>query len=302
MSPLDPLRLGKVRLAPGDWYLSPGYNGPLSRSCPKIITIHDLNHIDRPENGSFAKTVFYKTILTSVARSSAAILTVSDFSKSRIVEWFDIDESRVFNVGNGVSEVFFDRPVMSGGAVSRPYFICVSNRKGHKNEASLFRAFASCKASKEADLYMTGEPDELTTKVINSLRLDGRVRFVGKVSDLELADYYRQSAALLFPSLYEGFGLPILEAFACGVPVVTSNLTSMPEIAGSAALLVDPHDCDDIARGIDLVYFSQELRQNLIDMGRSRAAHFSWDGVAARIKDAVGEVNKVGAAGLLKWE
>jgi glycosyltransferase involved in cell wall biosynthesis len=287
MSPLDPFKLGMfgLRAAAGDWLLSPGYNGPIVSRMPFIFTIHDLNHIDRPENSGLDKRLYYRTVLRRLTRRARAILTVSDFSRDRIADWFELDRSVVFNVGNGVSEVF--SPFGSRHDAGTDYVLCVSNRRGHKNEPTLLRSFALARLPATVALILTGEPTPELVSLAASLGIAERLRFTGRVSEDNLAALYRGALFLVFPSLYEGFGLPIVEAFACGTPVITSNVTSMPEIAADAALTVDPLNERSIAFAMDELYASPALRDDLAARGRRRAALYTWDAVAQRVLAAI---------------
>jgi glycosyltransferase involved in cell wall biosynthesis len=152
-------------------------------------------------------------------------------------------------------------------------------------------AFARSALPSSLKLVLTGEPSENLEELARTLGVSGRVAFAGRVSEDELAALYRGALFLVFPSFYEGFGLPIIEAFACGTPVITSNVTSMPEIAGDAALLVDPHDVDAIAEAMVRLASSPELRKTLVARGYERIGTFSWDAVAERVKAAVAAVD-----------
>lgn len=291
MSPFDILRLSWILLPTrnGDWFLSPGYNAPLITRSPYVFAIHDLNHIDRSDNSNIFKRMYYQLILRRLCHRARAILTVSDFSKQRIVDFFGVDASRVFNVGNGVSESFKSdgpRHELPGG-----YVLCVSNRRGHKNEEGLLHAFARATLPHDLKLVLTGEANDRLVELARSLGISNRLVFSGKVSEADLGALYRGALFLAFPSFYEGFGLPIVEAFACGTPVITSNLTSMPEIAGDAALLVNPHDVDEIALAMRRLHSSAELRANLIERGYQRVGEFSWDAVALRVQDVIHSVD-----------
>jgi glycosyltransferase involved in cell wall biosynthesis len=291
MSPLDTLRLSWAMLFArrDDWLLSPGYNAPLITHLPYVFAIHDLNHIDRNDNSSVVKRLYYRLVLRRLCRRARAVLTVSEFSKQRIVDWFGLDAARVFNVGNGVSESF--RPDGPRHVVYGGYVLCVSNRRGHKNEEGLLQAFARAPLPADLKLVLTGEASEGLNELARSLGIGDRLVFSGKVSEADLGALYRGAVFLVFPSFYEGFGLPIVEAFACGTPVITSNVTSMPEIAGDAALLVNPHDVDEIAQAMVRLHGSTELRSSLVARGHRRVAAFSWDAVARRIQAAVQAVD-----------
>jgi glycosyltransferase involved in cell wall biosynthesis len=291
MSPFDPFlqSLLFVKYNSNTWFLSPGYNAPLFSKIPYILTIHDINHIDRPENSSFLKRLYYSTVLKRLCKNSRAILTVSNYSKDRISDWFYISKDKIFNVGNGVSEIFYQSEKKSRN--NDDYVLCVSNRRGHKNEKSVLVSFAKSLLPPTFKLVLTGSRTSELHNLAQSLGISERIIFTGRISELELADLYSGAFLLLFPSFYEGFGLPIAEAFASGTPVITSNVTSMPEIAGDAALLVNPNAIDEIISAINQLYESPQLRTTLIERGRDRAKSFSWDAVAEKVRAAVHSVD-----------
>lgn len=264
------------------------YIPPLFSRVPYVFTIHDLNHLERCENSSFLKRLFYNTIIKNGCIRSAKIITVSEFSKNQIVNWCKVNPTKVINVGNGVSKIFNKDIVCHSPGYD--YFLCVSNRKGHKNELRLIEAFSESSINYGIKLLLTGNPSPELIKFIKDLDVEDRIVFSGFVPDDKLPSYYRGSLGLLFPSFYEGFGLPVVEAMACGVPVLTSNTTSLPEVAGDAALLVNPESLDEIRSGIERLYFDQVLRSELIAKGFERAKSFSWDDVAQRVQAVLDEV------------
>lgn len=290
-SPFDSfvISLILVQYYSNDWFLSPGYNAPILTRMPYILTIHDINHIDRPENSSFLKRLYYSTVLKRLCKNSRAILTVSNFSKDRISDWFNISKDKIFNVGNGVSEIFYQSEKKTRN--NDDYVLCVSNRRGHKNEKSVLESFAQSLLPHTFKLVLTGSRTSELCNLAQSLGISERIIFTGHISESELADLYSGAFLLLFPSFYEGFGLPIAEAFASGTPVITSNVTSMPEIAGDAALLVNPSATNEIISAINQLYESPQLRTTLIERGRERAKFFSWDAVAAKVRAVVHSVD-----------
>lgn len=290
-SPVDPFVLSAalVSYAKNCIYFSPGYNGPFFSIGRYVVTIHDLNHIDRTENSSFLKRIYYRFILRRVCLNAAAIFTVSQFSRDRIMEWAGISGDNLFVVGNGVSSRF--SPFGNGSDLNFSYVLCVSNRKGHKNEKGALLGFLKANLPNEVKLVFTGEPDDFIANTIDELDALDRVHFTGRVSEEELAALYRSAILLLFPSFYEGFGLPIIEAFASGTPVITSDITSMPEIAGDAALLVDPYNVDEISQAVQKMYFSAQLREECIRKGFMRVADYSWDAVAERVSSVFDNLN-----------
>jgi glycosyltransferase involved in cell wall biosynthesis len=206
------------------------------------------------------------------------VLTVSEFSKQEILEWAGLPEEKVLVVGNGVGSEF--SPEGKRHVPGYPYLFYVGNFKPHKNLERLLKAFARSGLPGEVRLLCTGNPDEPSLRLIRDMGLENCVIFKGVIPDEELPAYYRGALALVFPSLYEGFGLPALEAMACGTPVVTSGITALPEVVGDAAVVVDPYDVESIAWGIRRVVEDNTLREELCRKGIERAKHFSWDRTA----------------------
>lgn len=290
MDAAEPFRLALALCSQpaGGLFFSPGYNAPIRCRLPYVFTVHDLNHIDRPENSSFAKRLYYSSILRPSCRRAARVLTVSEYSRKRIVEWSGVSESQVVNVGNGVGSDFAPHGPMFKSGV--PYFLCVSNRRPHKNELRVVSALAAASLPSDVGLVLTGQPTAELQSHIQASGMADRVRFAGTVSDAELASLYRGALALVFPSLYEGFGLPVVEAMACGTPVITSTTTALPEVAGDAALLVDPMSTEAIAVAIEHIYAQPELRLRLRDAGLTRATQFDWSAVAERVMTAMADI------------
>lgn len=286
-SPLDPLRLtlAMLRLPRDTCVFSPGYNAPLVPVRPYLFVLHDLNHLDRPENSSLAKRLYYRLVIRRACRFAHRVLTVSEFSRRRIVEWSGLPGERVVNVGNGVDEAFNPQVVPQKFPVR--YLFCVGSRKAHKNEGRLLEAFARARIDTDIHLLLTGDADRPTAALCEKLGLAARVDFIGRVAEEDLPRWYRGAIALAFPSLYEGFGLPVVEAMACGTPVLTSATTALPEVAGDAALLVDPLSVDEIAAGIERLCDDASLREELRRRGLERARRFRWEDVATRVESVL---------------
>lgn len=268
--------------------ISPSFIPPIFSRCSYIFTIHDLNHLDIKANDGVLKTFFYNYIIKIGCRRAEKILTVSEFSRHRIIEWSGVSPDQVVNVGNGLDPSF--TPNAAHYVPGYPYFLCISNRKLHKNEARLLRAFALAKIDPKIRLLFTGLPTEDLLDLIQKLGIESRIAFSGFMKESELSGLYTGAEGLLFPSLYEGFGLPVIEAMASGIPVLTSNTSSLPEVAGDAALLVNPESIDEIRVGIESLFYDNDLRAGLIAKGLERAKLFSWDMVAARVQKVLDEV------------
>lgn len=294
-SPLDPLRmyLAMVGLPRNAVIFSPGYNAPIRVVRPYVFTMHDLNHIDVRENSSVAKRLYYGLVLRRACHAARRVLTVSEFSRRRIIDWSGVSPDKVISVGNGVDSVY-----RSEGDLYQPgypYLLSVSNRKPHKNEIRLIAAFSHARIDRGVRLLFTGDPAGALLSAIERYGVVGRVGFLGRVEEGRMPALYRGAIALAFPSLYEGFGLPVIEAMACGTPVLTSHIAAIDEVASGAALAVDPLSVEGIAFGIQQICDDQTLRGKLKVAGLRRAEDFSWDKVAGRVwavlEDVKGEVS-----------
>lgn len=283
LAPLAPLRLSRaLRLHQEDFYFSPGFNAPFRTSCPFALTVHDLIHLDIPEESSFAKRFYYENILRPALSRARIVFTVSNFSKSRIVSWSGLSEEKIWVVGNGVSPEF--RPEGPRfDSRNRPYLLYVGNHKPHKNCEGLLDAFAETTLRSQYDLLMTGVPSSNTLASIRRHQLASNVELLGLVPESLLPALYRGATAVVVPSWYEGFGFPVIEAMASGTPVISSHLTALPEAGGNAALYFDPKDTrsliDQLHRVTDLSLMAA-LRQKGLD----QALQFNWDQVAGRVK------------------
>ena len=268
---------------------SPNTTGPLAIE-KQVCTFHDLIPLDHPEwfNRRFGQ--WYQWLLPRLAKRVRRIIAISEFTKQRIVERLGVSEEKVAVIPNGVDarfsprseqEVEAARTVLGIGKAS--YLLCVGSLEPRKNLGRLLAAWrkAQTTAPDEMVLVVAGGP--ANTRVFESVVLGpvpARVHFTGYVSDEVLPSLYSGAVALLYPSLYEGFGLPPLEAMACGTPVITSRNTSLPEVVGDSAVLVDPYDVDSIATGIQQVLSSASLRDGLKASGLAQAKRFTWESAA----------------------
>lgn len=258
-----------------NFFFSPGFNAPFFFLHRTAITIHDLNHIDVNANTSFLKKLYYNIVLKRACRKAALIFTVSEFSKGRIVDWSGINPDKVKVVYNGVSSAFHQdvQPYLPGF----PYIFIVGNRKLHKNEDRALRAFAQADIDKNIHVLFSGKPSDQLVNTAKELQIEDRVKFLGRLSEDELASTYKGALCLLFPSLYEGFGLPVIEAMACGTPVITSNTTSLNEICQGAGFLVDPSNVELITKKIEESINNPILATDNVRKGFNRAKDFSWN-------------------------
>lgn len=269
-----------------EFLLSPSFTPSVSWRGPQAVTVHDLIHLDIAEESSSAKRAYYEFIVKPTVRRNAVTFTVSHFSKERLVEWSGVDPERVVVTGNAVADAFSRKgPTHSAG---HPYVLYVRNSKPHKNSPRLVEALARMQ-ERDVHLYLSGEADEATVRAAVAFGVTDRVLFTGRIQDEELASYYRGALVAVLPSLYEGFGIPAIEAMACGTAVVASETTSLPEVVGDAGLLVDPLDPEAIAAALDKVVRDKSLHHRLVSAGLERSKKFSWDDITRRIETALAQ-------------
>jgi glycosyltransferase involved in cell wall biosynthesis len=282
-APLDSWFLARALqpLTRHDLFFSPGYNTPVFCRAPFVFTIHDLAHIQCPEASRPHIRFYYATFMKRACHRAVRILTVSEFTRKQIIDWSGVTPEKVVNVGNGVDPLYEQSGDSYG--FSFPYLLSVSNRKPHKNELRIVEAFGKANLDSQIRLVFTGEPIPTLSRWIERNQLGARVEFVGIVPEARMPALYRGAMALIFPSLYEGFGLPIAEAMTCGTPVVTSNLTAMPEVAGDAAFFVNPRSVDEISKAMEQIVSDAPLRQKLSRDGIARSAKFSWGSTIAKV-------------------
>lgn len=281
LTPIDFARAIRTTQADAVW--SPGFLPPVVRSAntPISITVHDLTHL---HYYSRRHRLYYDLVVRPLLRNVDRIFTVSDYTRDELLAWADIPADRVVRIYNGVSDAF--HPVPYGGPAlekTEPYILYVGNRRSYKNIDGLITAFAySSLPARGYRLWLTGADDGVSSALAAQLGIGDRLRYLGHLSDADLAGAYRGARMTAFLSLYEGFGLPVVEAMACGCPVITSETTSLVEVAGDAALTVDPTSLDAIVSGLNRLATDDTLRGVLQQAGLQRAATFDWDTCAAQ--------------------
>lgn len=277
---------------------------PLTRVCPAVVTVHDCVSLTFPQYApSRASQALTRLRMWSAAHRSARILTVSEASKRDILRFFDIPASKVSVIPNAIDDRYSEPPcaeevqrVRERFQLDGEFVLYAGNIRPHKNLVRLIEAVQQLRESprfEQLRLLIIG--DEISRyptlrRAVHRLKLHKHVRFFGFVPDRTLAVLYRLATVFVFPSLYEGFGLPPLEAMASGTPVVTSNLSSLPEVVGDAALLIDPYDAASIAEGMRQALTDEALRARLIAAGLARVATFSWETSVRRVRDIYDEV------------
>jgi len=274
-------------------FFTPGFNAPLYSSIPFVFVLHDLTHLKI--NGfsytNIIRKIYYDFVIKRAAKKAFKILTVSNTSKKEILHWTKLSEDRVIVVGDGVGDSFSSEGENHNAGF--PYIFCLGNFKTHKNIIRAIQAFAAAKIESKYKLLIAGNENPQLRKLITSLNIADRVVFNGVTSENELPSYYRGASAFLFPSLSEGFGLPIIEAMACGTPVITSNISAMPEVSGNAALLVDPYDVNSISLAIENIIENTQLKNDLIVQGLINAKRFTRDKTAKIINEVLHEALKL---------
>jgi glycosyltransferase involved in cell wall biosynthesis len=261
-----------------------------------VSTVHDIIPITYPQNSSTLDTLIYTRWLPYKLPHNDAVITVSDYSKRDIAAHWRIAPERIHVVPNGVRADF--RPVPEGEArallardygITGRYLLYVGNLTQRKNLESLLRAFPAIRASfPDVRLVIVGPSTFRQTPVgalAESFGIMDAVTVTGAVADSALPSFYSAAEAFVFPSLYEGFGLPPLEAMACGAPVIAANATSLPEVVGDAGVLFDPHDVGALTDAVTRVLSDAALRRDLRARGIARAAGYTWEQSARRHLD-----------------
>lgn len=236
-----------------------------------MVVVHDLIHL---RCYGWLKRQYYNIILRRLYRRCSAIVCVSEATKRDLVAWSGIEASCVHVIYNGVDAMF--SPEGGGWDGGDRYVLYVGNHRSYKNLPRLVRAYSrSSLPSRSVHLFLTGNRNPELVRIAEEAGVASSLRFLGTVPEADLPRLYRGASAVAFVSLYEGFGLPIVEAMASGVPVMTSAVSAMPEIAGGAALLVDPVSVNAIRNGLDRIVTDASLRARLIQAGRDRVDFFT---------------------------
>jgi glycosyltransferase involved in cell wall biosynthesis len=286
-------------------FFSPEGLMPLRPPCPTVLAIHDLAIAHFPEQIPLAERLYHRFIVRKAAQRANHIITVSTFSKNDLEHILKINPSKINITYNGCREQFRPltdtekRKAQQQYADGSPYFLYVGALHPRKNVERLLLAFDAFKKATNAPvmLLVAGKKAWKTRSLDNAyanLQYRADVRFLGYVAEKELHLLLGGALALTYPSLFEGFGLPVLEALHAEVPVLTSNVSSMPEVAGKAAILVEPQNVRSIAHGMQRLYEDAALREKMIAEGRSQREKFTWDKAVDVVERAMGEVLKQG--------
>jgi glycosyltransferase involved in cell wall biosynthesis len=283
-----------LRKIGADLFFSPDGYLSLRTKVPSMNVFHDLNFEHYPKDLPWIERKFYRHYFPEYAEKARRIATVSEYSKSDIVKLYGVDKNKIDVVYNGANENFKPiaapeiektRQKYTGGS---PYFIFVGSLHPRKNLARLFAAFDLFKKSDEQNvkLLIVGEKKWWTAEIDTAFeKMDAKadVIFAGRLTIDDLHLVLASALATAYVSYFEGFGIPIVESYYCDVPVITSNVTSMPEVAADAALLVDPFSVQSIADALTRMAKDEALRQALIEKGRERLKMFSWQKTSERL-------------------
>jgi len=282
---------------------APHYVLPPLVRCKSVVTIHDCIHLMFPQYLPNRLAYSYaRTSIRLAARRATRILTVSESSKRDILRFVDTEPDKIDVIYNAYDDRFAIDPreedvvrVRERFQLESEFVLYAGNVKPHKNLERLIEAFHLVRKRGLDHLKLVMIGDEISKytalrRAVHQHQLHKYVRFLGYLPEVTLAVMYRLAGVFVFPSLYEGFGLPPLEAMASGTPVVTSNVSSLPEVAGDAAVLVDPYDPRSIADGIYRVLSDERLRRDLRRKGVARAGMFSWEQSVRRVRAIYGEV------------
>ncbi len=267
----------------------PDFVAPPSRA-PCLVTVHDLSFIVVPQYAHPRLRVYLATAVPRSVRRASAVITVSEQVRREVVEYFGLPAERVIAIPHGVTSCLGPlreeeaRDTLSRLGVHEPYFLMVGTIEPRKNHLGALEAFAML-ASRypEVSLVVVGRPGWLSEPIMRALHEAAArlpVRYLGPVTNRDLAALYSRSLALVYPSWYEGFGLPILEAMACGTCVITTGGGAPAEMAGDAALTITPGQPETLADAMERLIADAALRQRLAECGKRRAAAYSWDRTA----------------------
>jgi glycosyltransferase involved in cell wall biosynthesis len=269
-----PMEAARYRL---DVLFNPGFTAPILAPCPSVTVFHDLQHKRHPEHFRWFDLPFWNMLLWASAHHSRRLVAVSEATRSDLIGIYGISPDRISVVLHGVESDFFtlDR------SRTEPFVLCVSTLHPHKNLDRLIRAYARRKRDWRLIIAgMRGFHAEALDALIAHLGVQDSVKLTGWIPRDELLRLYAKAQAFVYPSTFEGFGMPVLEAMAAGVPVACSNIPPLREVAGEAALLFDPLNEDAIASALDQIVTDESLREKLIQHGPERAKQFTWERAA----------------------
>ncbi|MGD2169755.1 MAG: glycosyltransferase family 1 protein [Chlamydiota bacterium] len=274
-----------------DIFFSPHFNVPFLpiRAKKKVVTIHDVYHLAHLNTLSFQEKLYAQWMYKRAAHSSDQVITDSVFSLNELLKYTKVPKKKVTVISCAVDVELFKpatdillNQVIQNYKIDFPFFLYVGNQKPHKNLKNLILAFQ--KQDLEHHLVILGNKKNLknafSCETVIQDKFKHKIHVIEGVKDHELPVFYQMATALVFPSFYEGFGLPVLEAMAVGCPVIASKAASIPEVGGEAAMYFDPHDPSELSTKLKILSFNKDLQKNLIDKGKKQIQNFSWEKAA----------------------
>jgi glycosyltransferase involved in cell wall biosynthesis len=283
-----------VRKARVDLLHSPAHVGPLVSDCPFVVTVHDLSFLLFPKNFRRLNRSYLQTLTRLSVHRAQRIITVSESTKRDVVQQYGISPAKIDTIYNGVDPSFRPLPHDQVREFRRTmglperFLLFVGTLEPRKNVVRLIEAYARLSKGRPPLMLIGGKGwlyEEIFGRV-EALGLTGEVRFVGYVPSDALPLWYNAAELFVYPSVYEGFGLPPLEAMACGTPVITSPASSLPEVVGPAGLLVDPTDPEALAEAMEQLLTARDLQEQMRAAGLAQAQVFSWEKTARRTADS----------------
>ena len=253
----------------------------------QIITIHDFIPLYYPEVAKH-QYYYYKFIMPILLKKAYKVICISENTKNDVLKFYNIDSDKLVKIYNGYDRELFNvnnvrEDILEKYNITRPYFIAVGAGYSHKNLETALNAFSKIVNKFDSEFVIVGKDSNYILKLkelVKKLHIEKQVKFIGYVPDEDLPTLYNKSKAFVYPTLYEGFGLPILEAMACETVVLTANNSSLPEVYGDAALDFDAKDEKEIVNKMKLVLTDSKLREKLIELSKKQIAKFTWDNTA----------------------
>lgn len=294
-----PLHLARVPL---DVFFSPHYFLPFWLSAPAVVTIHDISYTTLPQEYPLAGRLKYHFCSSWSARHCRTVITTSEFSKREIIKYYEIPESKIAVIPLAVETAF--KPLVKSQSIEEirtkyglfgPFFFYIGTIFPRRNVPNLLKSFKQViQKHRDCKLLLIGEnhliPKRNFTRLIVELGLSDHVIWHPYVPEQDLVPLYCAAQALVYPSSYEGFGLPVLEAMACGTPVITTRCASLPEVAGEAGLFVNPQDLNELGDAMIRLLEDKDLRIRLREKGIQQASTFSWSKTAQETLEVIRKV------------
>jgi glycosyltransferase involved in cell wall biosynthesis len=275
----------------------------LSTKVPTIIVLHDINFYHRPKDLPFLVNKYYNHFFPLFAKKARRIITVSNYSKKDISYSYNISEDKIDVVYNGASEIFkpldekSKKQIRDKYSNGSKYFLFIGSLHPRKNIVNLLKAYDKFQSLAKSDikLLIVGRSLFKTKKIkdiYNKLKYKHKIIFTGRVETEELARITASALCLVFVPFFEGFGIPLLEAMNCDIPIIVSNITSMPEVCKDAALYVDPYSFDSISDGMLRITKDEKLRKDLILRGKEQRLNYSWEKTTEKVSNSIKKVIK----------